>query len=81
MWFRVEWRGRWRALVGLLLLIAFATASVETAVAGARRGASAMDRLLERSEPATLMVLLNRGAFDWDVVRAMPQVCAANDGP
>ena len=33
-----------------------------------------MDRLLEVTEPATLMVLLNRGAFDWDVVRAMPQV-------
>ena len=74
MWFRVEWRGRWRALVGLLLLIAFATASVEATVAGARRGATAVDRLLDVTEPATLMVLLNRGAFDWDVVRSMPQV-------
>ena len=78
MYFRVEWRGRWRALVGLLLLIAFATASVEAAVAGARRGASAMDRLVEHSQPATLMVLLNRGVFDWDVVRSMPQVEAVS---
>lgn len=76
MWFRVEWRGRWRALLGLLLLIAFATASVEATTAGARRGATAMDRLLERTEPATVMVLLNRGVFDWDVVRSMPQVAA-----
>ena len=76
MWFRVEWRSRWRALVGLLLLIAFATLAVEASVAGARRGATAMDRLLERTEPATMLVLLNRGAFDWDVVRSMPQVAA-----
>ena len=74
MWFRVEWRERWRALVGLLLLIAFATASVEAAAAGTRRGASAVDRLVEHTKPATLMVLLNRGAFDWDLVRSMPQV-------
>lgn len=76
MWFRVEWRSRWRALVGLLLLIAFATAAVEATVAGALRGASAMDRLLEHTEPATVMVLLNRGPFDWEVVRSMPQVAA-----
>ena len=76
MLFRIEWRSRWRALVGLLLLIAFATLAVEATTAGARRGATAMDRLLERTEPATMMVLLNQGAFDWDVVRSMPQVAS-----
>ena len=74
MWFRVEWRTRWRALIGLLLLIAFATAAVASTTAGARRGTTAMDRLVAESDPATVMVLLNRGAYDWDVVRAMPQV-------
>ncbi|HUS42581.1 MAG TPA: FtsX-like permease family protein [Ilumatobacteraceae bacterium] len=74
MWFRVEWRTRWRALIGLLLLIAFATAAVAATTAGARRGTTAMDRLVAESDPATVMVLLNRGAYDWDVVRAMPQV-------
>ena len=74
MWFRVEWRTRWRALVGLLLLIAFATAAVAATTAGARRGTTAMDRLAAVSDPATVMVLLNQGAYDWDVVRAMPQV-------
>ena len=76
MWFRIEWRSRWRALVGLLLLIAFATAAVEATAAGARRGATAMDRLLERTEPGTMLVLLNQGPFDWEVVRSMPQVAA-----
>ncbi len=37
-----------------------------------------MDRLLERTEPATMLVLLNQGAFDWDVVRSMPQVAAVS---
>jgi hypothetical protein len=77
-WFRVEWRGRWRALVGLALLVAFATASVQATAAGARRGATAVERLLEVTEPATLAVLPNRGEFDWDVVRAMPQVEAVS---
>ncbi len=74
MWFRVEWRTRWRALVGLLLLIAFATAAVAATTAGARRGTTAMDRLAAVTEPATVLALLNVGAYDWDVVRAMPQV-------
>ena len=74
MWFGAEWRNRWRALIGLVLLIAFATAGVSAAVAGARRGASSVDRMLEHTNPATLAVLLNRGAFDWDEVRSMPQV-------
>lgn len=74
MWFRVEWRTRWRALVGLALLIAFATAAVTATTAGARRGTTAMDRLMSVTDPATVMVLLNRGAYDWDAVRSMPQV-------
>ncbi len=78
MSFRVEWRGRWRALVGLVLLIAFATASVQATAAGARRGASAVDRLLEVTEPATLAMLPNQGEFDWDVVRSMPQVASVS---
>jgi len=74
MWFRVEWRSRWKALLGLALLVAFTTASIQATVAGARRGATSVDRLLDVTEPATLAVTLNQGAFDWDVVRAMPQV-------
>ena len=78
MWFRQEWRARWPALLGLLVLIAFATSFVTASVAGARRGASAVDRLLERTEPATVLVLLNQGAFDWDAVRTLPDVAAVS---
>lgn len=78
MWFRTEWRGRWRALLGLALLLAFACASVSATVAGARRGASAFDRLSSVTEPATVLVLLNQGAFDWAAVRSMPDVAAVS---
>lgn len=78
LWFRQEWRLRRTSLVALLVLIAFATTFVATAVAGARRGASAVDRLLERTQPATVLVLLNQGAFDWDQVRSMPGVAAVS---
>ena len=74
MWFCSEWRNRWKGLLGLMVLIAFATAGVSTAVAGARRGATSIDRLLADSLPATLAVLPNMGEFDWDAVRAMPDV-------
>jgi ABC-type lipoprotein release transport system permease subunit len=74
MWFLVEWRTRWRALVGLLVLIAFATAAVAATTAGARRAVTAMDRLVAVSTPATAMVLLNRGPYDWDIARSMPRV-------
>ncbi len=78
MWFRIEWRTRWRSLLGLLLLIGFATAALEATVAGARRGDTAIDRLLAVTEPATLAVLPNQGVFDWDIVRTMPQVAAVS---
>jgi FtsX-like permease family len=73
-WFRLVIRRRWMSLVVLALLIAIAVGTVTTAVAGARRGASAMERLMEQTLPATLLVASVRPGFDWDPVRSLPGV-------
>lgn len=80
-WFWLDVRRRWRSLLVLALLIALAAATVMTAVSGARRGATAVDRLVAQTEPATVLVLPNTGGFDWSAVRDLPEVAALSVWP
>jgi hypothetical protein len=73
-WARIEWRRRWRSLVLLTLLVATAGGTVMAATAGARRGASALDRLQANALPATAVVFANSPNFAWDRIRALPEV-------
>ena len=80
-WLRLDARRRWRSLAVLALLIALATATILTSIAGARRGESAYSRLQARTLPATVTVLLNQPRFDWARVAALPQVAALTKFP
>ena len=75
-WLRLELRRRWRSLVVLALLVAVSSAVVMTSLAAARRGASALQRLHNRTLPATVGVLANTPGFDWTKVSALPEVAA-----
>jgi FtsX-like permease family len=73
-WIRLDLRRRARSLAVLSVLVALAAATVMTAVAGARRGSTAMERLLDRTLPATIAVLPNDPEFDWAPVAELPGV-------
>ena len=80
-WLRLDARRRWRSLAVLALLIALATATILTSIAGARRGESAYSRLSARTLPATVTVLANQPRFDWAKVAALQQVAALTKFP
>jgi hypothetical protein len=80
-WLRLDGLRRWRSLAVLALLIALATATVLTSIAGARRGQTAFDRLWARTLPATVTVLPNQPGFDWAKVAALPEVTALTKFP
>ena len=73
-WLRLERRRRWRSFLVLAVLVALATGTVLASVAGARRGNSAVGRLLARTLPATVVVVPNQSGFDWAAVRSIPRV-------
>jgi hypothetical protein len=77
-WTRLECRRRWRSLLVFALLVAISTATVLTAMAGARRGQTAISRLIVGTLPATLTVLPNQPGFDWARIRKLPEVAAVS---
>jgi len=73
-WLRLDLRSRTRSLTVVGLMLAFTGALVLAVTAGARRDGSAMLRLRAQSLPATAVVAPNIPGFDWDRIRALPEV-------
>lgn len=80
-WLRLEARRRWVSLVVLALLVAVSAATVLTATAGARRGDTALNRLEAQALPATVAVLPNQPGFNWNKVKALPEVAVISRFP
>jgi ABC-type lipoprotein release transport system permease subunit len=77
-WLRLDLRRRWQSLAVLTLLIVIAGGTVVTALAGARRGASALDRIQKNTLPLTSVVLPQKAGFDWAPIAALPEVAAVS---
>jgi ABC-type lipoprotein release transport system permease subunit len=81
LWVRRDARRRVRSLVVLAVLVAVAGGVVLAVTAGARRNGSVVDRGLALTRPADLLVLPNLPGFDWDAVRALPEVAIVGEFP
>jgi len=82
--FRAELRTRWRAWLGLALLIGLAAGAVMALLAGGRRTDTAYERFL-RAEHAYDLVVVNNEAdgtaiFDFDEIARLPQVVDSASG-
>ena len=85
--FRAELRTRWRAWLGLALLIGVATGAVLTLAAGARRTDSAYSRFLQAQHAADVVVVQASGdaspelaRFDPDEIARLATVARVDDG-
>lgn len=71
LWVAADWRRRRRSILLLVVFAGIAGAVALTAVAGARRSATSLERFADRSPPAD--VLVDVGALDGEVVRELTQ--------
>lgn len=81
-WVATEWRRRWRSLLFLTLLVAFAGAITIASIAGARRANSAFDDFLDQTS-APLQVSLSGKTGDltqYDGLPALADAMAAVPG-
>ncbi|MDT4907656.1 MAG: putative transport system permease protein [Pseudonocardiales bacterium] len=78
-WLRIDLRRRGRSLAVLSLLLALSGGLVLAVCAGSRRNGSALDRLRAVTLPATAIVLPNQPGFDWNEVKALPEVEALGE--
>lgn len=76
---RAEVRTRWRALLGLTLMVGLAGGLVLAALSGARRTDSANERLLHAVNARDVAVLpdVDPTSLDFDAVERLPQVAQA----
>lgn len=81
LWVRTDARRRLRPALVLVLLVALAGGVVMAAVAGGRRNGTAVERAAALTSPADAWVLPNEPGFDWDAVRALPEVEAVAEFP
>lgn len=81
---RAEARRRWRTLLALSLLLGIVGGTSLAAAAGARRTASAYERLLRAANAEDVLVNPDDGWADFDAIEALPQVeraCRASGAP
>ncbi|GIH39920.1 hypothetical protein Mco01_29200 [Microbispora corallina] len=81
-WLSLELRRRLRSLAVLALLVAFVSGTVLAAVAAARRGDTAANRLAAATRSATVVIRpIDSDARFWAAIRALPEVEALTTFP
>ena len=81
IWFRAEFRRRWRGWVALSLLVGLTGGVVIGAVAGAERTDTAYDRFLQEMNPYDVVVQAVPFPIDEGAIRALPEVLDVSNTP
>lgn len=80
LWVRAELRSRWRAWLGVVLLIGLAGGAALAAVAGARRTASSFDRFRDEAAGSHAVVFSDGDPSLLDAVERLPGVIGSGRG-